>query len=99
MSQALPLDRVISGSFPRLASAADVEAFEKVPYAERIAAASTFDAIKLGAARDPDAAAIEFLATASHDDPPVVVTHRQLIARVTQAANMFHSLGIGAGDV
>jgi fatty-acyl-CoA synthase len=93
------LDRVIGDSFPKLASADDVRAFEAVPYRERIAAASTFDAIKLGAAHNPDAPAIQFLPNASPDDAPIVITHGRFVERVTQAANMFHALGIGASDV
>ena len=99
MSRVMLLDRVIGDSFPSLASAADIKAFEGVPYRERIAAASTFDAIKLGAAHNPDATAIQFLPNASPEDTPIVITHGQLVARVTQAANMFHALGVGAGDV
>jgi fatty-acyl-CoA synthase len=82
-----------------LASAAEVKAFEAVPCSERIAAKSTFDAIKLGAAHNPNAPAIQFLLNASADDTPIVITHGQFVARVTQAANMFHALGVGAGDV
>src|SRR6185369_13424562 len=93
------LDRVVGDSFPSLASAADVKAFEAVPCSERIAAKSTFDAIKLGAAHNPNAPAIQFLLNASADDTPIVITHGQFVARVTQAANMFHALGVGAGDV
>ena len=99
MSGAILLDRVVGNAFPSLATAADVKIFEAVPYFERIAAASTFDAIKLGAAHKPDAPAIKFLPNASPDDTPIVITHGQFVARVTQAANMFHALGIGAGDV
>ena len=99
MSRAMLLDRVIGDSFPSLASAADVTAFEEVPYLERIAAASTFDAIKLGAAHNADASAIQFLPNASPEDTPTVITYGQLVARVTQAANMFHALGVGASDV
>ena len=99
MSRVMLLDRVIGDSFPSLASAADVKAFEGVPYRERIAAASTFDAIKLGAAHNADAAAIQFLPNASPEDTPIVITYGQFVARVTQAANMFHALGVGAGDV
>jgi fatty-acyl-CoA synthase len=99
MPRAMILDRIIGESFPSLASAADLTAFEKVPYAERIAASSTLDAIRLGAAHNANAPAIQFLPTASPDDTPLVITHGQLIARVTQAANMFHALGIGPGDV
>jgi fatty-acyl-CoA synthase len=99
VSRAMLLDRAIGESFPSLASAADIGAFERVPYVERIAAASTFDAIKLGAAYNPDAPAIQFLPNASREDTPMVITHRQFVARVTQAANMFHALGVGPSDV
>lgn len=99
MSGAILLDRVVGNAFPSLATAADVKIFEAVPYIERIAAASTFDAIKLGAAYNADAPAIKFLPNASPDDTPIVITHGQFVERVTQAANMFHALGIGAGDV
>ena len=53
MSGAILLDRVVGNALPSLATAADVKIFEAVPYIERIAAASTYDAIKLGAARNP----------------------------------------------
>jgi fatty-acyl-CoA synthase len=99
VSRAMLLDRMIGDSFPSLASAADVRAFEEVPYVERIAAASAFDAIKLGAAHNADASAVQFLPNASPEDTPTVITYGQLVARVTQAANMFHALGVGASDV
>jgi fatty-acyl-CoA synthase len=99
VSCAMLLDRVAGDSFPSLASPADVKSFEKLPYLERIAAASTFDALKLGAAHNAAAPAIQFLPNASPDDVPIVITHGQLVERVIQAANMFHALGIGAGDV
>jgi len=99
MSRAMLLDRVIGDSFPSLASAADIRAFERVPYVERIAAASTFDAIKLGAAHNADAPAIQILPNASPEETPIVITHGQFVARVTQAANMFHALGVGPSDV
>ena len=81
------------------ATDADVRAFEQVPYADRIAAQSTYDAIKLGAARNPDAPAIQFLPNADPADTPLVITYRDFVARVTQAANMFHALGVGKDDV
>ena len=93
------LDRTLGPAFPSLATRIDVETFERVPYTDRIAAASTYEAITIGAAHNPDAPAIQFLATASHEDTPVVITHGQFVARVTQTANMFHTLGIGPHDV
>ncbi|MGN6310166.1 MAG: acyl-CoA synthetase [Xanthobacteraceae bacterium] len=99
MSGAHLLDRLIGDEYPKFTNAADVRAFEQTPYRDRIAAASTYDAIKLGASRNPDAPAIQFLANADPADQPLVISHRDFLARVTQAANMFHALGVGAGDV
>ena len=93
------LDRLIGDEYPTFATEADVRAFEQVPYADRIIAQSTYDAIKLGAAKNPDAPAIQFLANADPADTPIVVSHRDFVARVTQAANMFHALGVNGGDV
>jgi len=93
------LDRCIGSDYPSFATDADIRAFEKIPYADRIAAQSTYDAIKLGAAHNPDASAIHFLPNADPADTPIVISHRDFIARVTQAANMFHALGVGSDDV
>jgi fatty-acyl-CoA synthase len=93
------LDRVIGQDYPNFATDADVRAFETVRYADRIAAESTFDAIRLGAAHNPDAPALQFLLNADPADQPVVITHRDFIARVIQAANMFHALGVRSNDV
>lgn len=99
MAGALLLDRLIGNDYPSFATDADIRAFEQVPYAERIAAASTYDALKLGASYNPDAPAIQFLPNADPSDKPVVISHRDFLARATQAANAFHALGVNAGDV
>ena len=93
------LDRCIGAMRPTLRTAADLAAFEATPYAERIKAQSTYEALQLGAALDPDAAAIHFLTKADPDETPLTVSHAQFIARVTQAANLFHHLGVGTNDV
>jgi fatty-acyl-CoA synthase len=93
------LDRVIGSEYPNFATDAEVRAFEQTPYADRIAAQSTYDALKLGVAHNPDAPALQLLANAEPADTPVVISYRDLLARVTQAANMFHSLGVGPDDV
>lgn len=99
MSRALLLDLIIRDEIPPLRSEADVAAIESVPYGQRIAAASTYDAIRVGAAHDPAAPALQFLPTASPEDTPIVLSHAQFLARVTQTANMFHSLGVEPKDV
>ena len=76
-----------------------MQAFEEIPYADRIAAASTYDAIRIGAAYRPDAPAIQYLPNADPADNPIVITHGGFVMRVTQAANMFHALGVGSHDV
>ena len=93
------LDRVIGNEYSSFATNAEVRAFEQVAYADRIAAMSTYDAIKLGAAHKPDAPAIQYLPNADPEDKPIVITHGDFVARVTQAANMFYVLGVGSGDV
>jgi fatty-acyl-CoA synthase len=93
------LDRIIGSEYPTFATDDDVRAFEQVPYSDRIAAQSTYEAIELAATRYPDAPAIQFLANADPADVPVVITYRDFIARVTQAANMFHALGVGPNGV
>ncbi len=99
MAGAHSLDRLIGNEYPGFATEADVRAFEQVPYADRIAAQSTYDAIKLGAAKNPEAPAIQFLANADPTDTPIVISHRDFVARVTQAANMFNALGASGNDV
>jgi fatty-acyl-CoA synthase len=93
------LDRLIGNNYPTFASEADVRAFEQVPLGDRISVQTTYDAIKLGAARNPDAPAIQFLLDADPAETPIVISHRDFVARVTQAANMFHALGTTGSDV
>jgi fatty-acyl-CoA synthase len=93
------LDRLIGDDYPDLATDDEVRAIERIPYAERIAAASTYEAISLGAAKNPDGPALQFLPNADPADTPLVISHRDFLARVTQAANVFHALGAGEGDV
>ncbi len=93
------LDRIDPNQRPRLASAAELAVVEAVPYEQRIAVQSTYEALRRGAAHAPDAAAIHFLRQADPDETPTTITYAQFIERVTQAGNLFHSLGVGPGDV
>jgi fatty-acyl-CoA synthase len=93
------LDRVIGPDWPDLSTPEAVRAFEAVPYAERIAAASTYEALRIGAAADPQAPAIRFLPNADPDEAPIDFSHAKCFARVTQAANAFRALGVGRDDV
>ena len=99
MPRAHLLDRLIGAELPALRTAADLAAFEATPYAERIAAQSTYEALQLGAAHDPGAAAIQYLRQADPDETPLTITYAQFMARVTQSANLFNDLGVGPTDV
>lgn len=94
------LDRLIGAELPRFNSAADVAAFEaQAPWAERVAAASTYQALQLGAALNPDAPAMHFLPHADPAEAPLTWSHREFFGKLTQAANLFHRLDVGPGDV
>jgi fatty-acyl-CoA synthase len=101
MGRAHPLDKLIGATLPIFKTAADIAAFEaEAPYAERVAAASTYEALRIGAAIDPAAPALHFLANADPDEAPQsTLSHAQFLARATQAANALHALGVGAGEV
>ncbi len=99
-ARAHALDRLIGAELPRFAGAADVAAFEaQAPWPKRVAAASTYEALQRGAAIDPAAPALLFLPNASPDEPAQVFSHADFLGKVTQAANLFHRLGVGKGDV
>jgi len=93
------LDAVIGSELPTLQSGAELAAFEATPYAQRIRAQSTYEALRLGATANPDAAAIHFLSKADPEETPLTISHSQFFGRVTQAANLFLQLGVGPEDV
>ena len=99
MARAHALDRLIGDERAGFKTATDVTAFEASPYSDRIAAQSTYEALQLGAARNPQAAAIQFLPKADADETPVTVSYAQFMGRVTQSANLFSALGVGPDDV
>ena len=84
---------------PDLSTDALLRAFEATPYDERVEAQSTYEALQLGAARNPDAPALQFLPNADPDEPPLTLSYRHFMAGVTQAANLFGHLGVGPDDV
>ena len=93
------LDRLITETWPDLSTEAALRVFEAVPWAERVAVPSTYAALQRGAAIEADAPALLFLPNADPDEPPVRTSHREFIAGVTRAANLFTELGVGPGDV
>ncbi len=99
MTRKLLLDRLIGEHWPDLGTDTSLRAFEATPYAERIAARSTYEALQIGATHDPAAAALEYLQAADPDADALTVSYAQFIGRVTQTANMLTGLGVGPNDV
>jgi fatty-acyl-CoA synthase len=83
----------------RIRNIEDIEAIESVPLPERITASSTYELIRAGAQRNPDAVALHFLLSGEAWEAPIQIRYREFLARVTQSANLFHDLGVGARDV
>lgn len=77
----------------------DIEAIEATPLSARCLPRNTYEMIRLGGSRNPDAPALSFFLQSADHDKPFVLSHRQLGACITQAANLFRRLGIGRGDV
>ena len=77
------LDKIIGDTLPVFKTAADVAAFEaQAPYSERVAAASTWEALQLGCGLNPQAPAITFLPNADLAEPPLVISHAQFNAQL-----------------
>ncbi|MBC2715995.1 MAG: acyl-CoA synthetase [Desulfobacteraceae bacterium] len=83
----------------KIATLPDIEAIEKVPFAERLKISNTYDIIKQGAAINPDAPAISLILSGDHYADPLQVTYREFWAKVNQTANLLHDLGVGPQDV
>ena len=93
------LDSKIGAARPGLGDAAALREIESVPFDERITAKSTYDVIRIAAAAGPDKPALIFLPNADPQEAGATITFREFAGGVTQAANMFHALGVGATDV
>jgi len=92
MSKATELSRGI-------ATQADVEAIEQVPLGERTLPESTYAMLRRSAGRHPDKIALRFFLRGAAYERSVDWTFKELLGRITQAANLFDSLGVRRGDV
>jgi fatty-acyl-CoA synthase len=82
-----------------MATIRDVEALERVPLEERIPFSNVNDWLRHGCELDPDKPALHYVENADPNGPCLTFTYRELQARGNQAANLFHSLGLGPKDV
>ncbi len=78
---------------------ADIEAWERVPLEQRLKAANVYEALAAAAEASGDKPAIHWLADGSAEGPVVTYSYADFLAAIRRSANLFHSLGLAAGDV
>jgi len=76
----------------------DIARLESQPYRDVVPVATTFDILMRSAKLHADRPALTFLETGDPDGPSRTVRYGELLARVTQAANLFRRLGVGPDD-
>jgi fatty-acyl-CoA synthase len=77
----------------------DVEAMERVPLETRIPWWNLNDWLKHGFELAPQKPALHYIEDGDPASPCLSIAYRELQRRSNQAANLFHSLGVGPGDV
>lgn len=77
----------------------DIEAMEACMPDLMAGQHSTYALLSEGAKVRPDGAALSFFLRTEDHQRPYVWTHREWMAKITQAANMFRQLGVQRGDV
>lgn len=78
-----------------IATLDDVAALERVPFAERQKARSVYEMLCAVADRHPDKPAFRSLDKGLPDEPTRDMSYARLKRQITQAANLFRSLGVG----
>ncbi|WBY03314.1 AMP-binding protein [Ramlibacter tataouinensis] len=81
-----------------LTSLADIRALEQRPLPESMPARSPYGLIAAAAQRFPGRDAFVFLTSGEPDAPPQRTSYAGLLDHIHRAANLFRSLGVGAGD-
>ena len=79
-------------------SVADLRRLEETPLEQAIPVDSTYALFAESARAFGDKTALTFLRSGDPADDPIRWSYRQLFEGITQAANLFHALGIGPGD-
>ena len=87
------------GERHQLGTMDDVVAIESVPYEKRLSHATVYQALSDVAARLGDRPAVSYQIFSGPGDRAETLSWRQFHARVSQAANVFRSHGIGEADV
>ncbi len=78
----------------KISTLQDIEELEKIPLEERYSEMSTFDILKNAADQFEDDLALRFLTNCTAEEESFDLSYRQLLRKVTQAANMFNDFGL-----
>lgn len=81
-----------------IASQADLEEIEKVPFEQRIEYSSTYDIFKQKAEQHGDRQALTFLLQGNAEEQAHHYSYQQLFEKITQTANALHQLGVNKND-
>ncbi|MEC7792551.1 MAG: enoyl-CoA hydratase-related protein [Pseudomonadota bacterium] len=76
----------------------DIRAIEALPYDQAVPARNLHDLLRATAQDDGDRLALTVLNSPDPGDIGLSLTHAGLLGAVTQAANLFHQLGLRAGQ-
>ncbi len=85
-------------AYPAIRNAADIEAYEQVPLAERLRHGNIVDWLVETADAQPDAPALRWAPPGDPTGELSTLTYGDFLARVRQTANLLSSLGMGPGD-
>jgi fatty-acyl-CoA synthase len=77
-----------------VADIADIEALERLPYDSLVPARNLHDLFDATARLHPDQPALTVLTRGSRESGDITLTHRQLLAEISRAANLFRAHGI-----
>ncbi|MEM1261694.1 MAG: acyl-CoA synthetase [Pseudomonadota bacterium] len=83
----------------KIATLADVEAYESVPCEQRWRGTSVYDLIRRTATTDPSRPAMKFQFSVTPEEDPSVISYGQFLAGIHQFANCLNAVGLKPGDV
>ena len=89
----------VHAPYPDLKSQEAIEAFETDTWRDHCSIQSTYELIELSAKEFGDEPAIKFLLQGEPDESAFTQSYNQLLGKITQTANLFHSLGVTKNDV
>lgn len=84
--------------YPPIRNLGDIEAIERTPLEQQIFSWDVNDWVRRGLDRDPGKVAIQYFQVADPASEPQEILYADLKRQITQAANLFHSLGVRKDD-